>query len=97
MSFMDWNHDGNKDFTDDFIEFQIYEDVMDDDNNSYDDDDFDIDYGSNSYSSGHLNSGSDSNRISHGTDASAGCLTTILIIVAALGWLWFIGIIFEAL
>ena len=24
MAFHDWNHDGKKDFTDDFIEYQIY-------------------------------------------------------------------------
>lgn len=24
MAFFDWNHDGKKDFTDDFIEYQIY-------------------------------------------------------------------------
>ncbi|MGN0350120.1 MAG: hypothetical protein ACI4ES_00585 [Roseburia sp.] len=26
MAFYDWNHDGKKDFTDDFIEYQIYKD-----------------------------------------------------------------------
>ncbi|MBR4058358.1 MAG: hypothetical protein IKK03_00770 [Lachnospiraceae bacterium] len=24
MAFHDWNHDGKKDFTDDYIEYQIY-------------------------------------------------------------------------
>ena len=24
MAFFDWNHDGKKDFTDDFIEYQVY-------------------------------------------------------------------------
>jgi len=26
MAFYDWNHNGKKDFTDDFIEYQIYKD-----------------------------------------------------------------------
>ncbi len=26
MAFHDWNHDGKKNFTDDFIEYQIYKD-----------------------------------------------------------------------
>lgn len=26
MAMYDWNHDGNKDFSDDYIEYQIYED-----------------------------------------------------------------------
>lgn len=27
MALHDWNHDGNKDWQDNFIEYQIYEDV----------------------------------------------------------------------
>lgn len=32
MAFHDWNHDGKKDWQDNFIEFQIYKDVTDDKN-----------------------------------------------------------------
>lgn len=33
MAFYDWNHDGKKDFTDDFIEYHIYKDSTS--NNNY--------------------------------------------------------------
>ncbi len=32
MAFHDWNHDGKKDWQDNFIEYQIYKDVTDDKN-----------------------------------------------------------------
>ncbi|MCM1524176.1 MAG: hypothetical protein NC120_06925 [Ruminococcus sp.] len=40
MAFFDWNHDGKKDFADDFIEYQIYQDVM----NDNDEDEIQSDY-----------------------------------------------------
>lgn len=36
MAMYDWNHDGKKDWQDDYIEYQIYKDVMgEDDESSY--------------------------------------------------------------
>lgn len=32
MAIFDWNHNGKKDLADDFIEYQIYKDVMGEDN-----------------------------------------------------------------
>ena len=34
MSFYDWDNDGDKDFVDDFIEYQIYQDCTDFNNNT---------------------------------------------------------------
>ncbi len=45
MAFFDWNGDGKKDWKDNLIEYQIYEDVTSDS----DDDDYDTDYSFSSY------------------------------------------------
>lgn len=37
MSMLDWNGDGKKDMTDNYIEYHIYQDVMNDDNDDDDD------------------------------------------------------------
>ena len=35
MAINDWNHNGKKDLADDFIEYQIYKDVMGDNDKNY--------------------------------------------------------------
>lgn len=35
MAFFDWNHDGKKDFTDDYIEYQIYKNSTENSNDNY--------------------------------------------------------------
>lgn len=88
MSMLDWNGDGKKDIMDNYIEYQIYQDVMNDDND--DNDDEPISYNSKPKNRNKdLRATTTDNKRIHGSDIN-GRVSLLVSVVTILAWVFII-------